>query len=88
MKYKIIGLYYTKPRLIQGADGEVRPARVGIWIDIGGIADFNSIGQKKVIDIQYHEDERLFYVYFDKGGMRTIPYLADTEVTYNEINEK
>jgi hypothetical protein len=88
MRYKITGIFYTKPRLIHSADGEVHAARVGIWVDVGQPADFNSIGQKRVTAIEYDEDNRLFKVYFDKGGMRTIPLSSDTEITYEEINEK
>jgi len=89
MNYKITGIYYTKPRLVHCQDGEVRPSREGVWIDIGGIASYNSvIPLKKVIDITYDEDSKYFSVYFDKGGMRVIPMLPDTEITYDLIDEK
>jgi hypothetical protein len=81
-KYKITGIYYSKPRILRDANGEVLPARVGIWIDVGQLADFNSLGQKKVEEIIFDKELNCFKVFFVKGGMKTVPYLLDTEVVY------
>jgi hypothetical protein len=87
-KYKIAGIWYTKPRLLRDANGEALPTRVGEFIDIGQLANYNSVGMKRVVDIIYDEDSKYFSVYFDKGGMKVIPLLPDTEILYEEINAK
>ena len=81
-KYKIAGIWYSKPFLARNADGEVSHTRVGESFFINQLANFDNIGLKKVVDIVYDEDNRLFSVFFDKGGLKVVKYQYDTEVTY------
>ena len=81
-EYKIHSIWYSKPHFTRDGHGEILHYRVGVAITLGEVAPFDSIFMKKVVDIQYKPDHKLFYVYFEKGGVRTIPLAEDTEVTY------
>lgn len=83
-KYKIVGIYYSKPRLIRGADGEAVATRVGLYINIGKPADFNGMGMKVVENIEFKDD--YFHIYFKKGGLLVVPYGLDTEILYDTTN--
>jgi hypothetical protein len=87
-KYKIAGIWYTKPFLSRGADGEVSHTRVAESFFINQPSNFDGYGLKKVVDIVYDEDNRLFSVFFDKGGLKIVQYQYDTEVTYQMIDAK
>ena len=87
-KYKIAGIWYTKPFLARGGDGEVSHTRVAESYFINQLANFDNIGLKKVVDIVYDDDNRLFSVFFDKGGLKVVQYQYDTEVTYQLADEK
>ena len=86
-QYKIVGLYYSKPKTVRGADGEALHTRVGVWVTVGSIAEYDFIMGKVVESIVWDENLRQFKVYYKMGGLRIIPYLADTEVTYEEITD-
>lgn len=85
---KIISLYYTKPGITRDANGEVVYHRYGCWITVGGTAPYDWKGEKKVDRIEWDEDTRQFRVFFSQGGFKTIPYLTDTEVTYEYVTKK
>jgi len=87
-KYKIIGIYYSKPKLTRDANGEAMSFRYGICANIGQLFDFNGMGLKTVENIVYNKELDLFEITFVKGGVLTVPRQADTEVLYEEIKEK
>jgi hypothetical protein len=88
IKYKIVGIWYTKPFLSRGSDGEVSHTRVAESFFVNQPSNFDGYGLKKVVDIVYDEDNRLFSVFFDKGGLKVVQYQYDTEVTYQMIDVK
>lgn len=87
MQYKIAGIFYTKPFIVRDAAGEVHAGRVPVRINVGSPSDFDGY-EKKVTEIKWDEDLRQFFVFFEKGGMKTVPYLLDTEVSYIEETVK
>ena len=87
-KYKIIGIYYTKPKITYDSGGEVIMGRIGVWLDVGSFGEFNGIGQKKVLSIDYDATLNSFRITYDKGGLRVIPMLPDTEITYELKGKK
>jgi hypothetical protein len=82
--YKIISIYYTRPVVLHDSDGEVHPGRAGVWITVG-VPDSFGIGQKEVTNIVYDKDSNSFKVSYKSGGLKVIPYLFDTEVSYLEV---
>lgn len=95
MNYKIIGLFYTKPRIV--LDGNLEPvaSRLAVSIRVGILFELMAgYGMRKVSRIKFAEEEKQFYVYFDecnrqfpRKALLTIPLLADTEVFYEEVSE-
>lgn len=87
-QYKIHSIYYTKPSITRDANGEVVYYRYGCCVTVGIPAPFDGQFEKKVTRIEFNEETNSFRVYFDKGGLKTVPFLADTEVTYENITDK
>lgn len=87
-KYKIHSIWYSKPHFTRDGHGEILHYRIGVILTVGSLADFDGLAPKKVIRIEFNDELRHFEIHFEKGGMRTVPMLADTEVTYQVINEK
>ena len=85
---KIVSIYYTKPGMSRDANGEAVYYRYGCWVTVNEPAPYSDKWLKKVISILWDEDLRQFMVYFDKGGFKTIPYLPDTEVTYEYVTQE
>ncbi len=87
-KYKITGLYYSKPRLVRGADGEAMPVRTGMYVNVGLPYEANGIAPRTVESIEWDYDINSFKVYFKKGGLLVIPKHFDTEIFYEIDNGK
>ena len=87
-QYKITSIYYTKPRISRTATGEVIDYRYGVTVTVDAACDYDGIAPKKVTKIEFDDDLQLFKVYFEKGGLKTIPMLPDTEVCYSPIKKE
>lgn len=84
VKYKIIGIWYSKPVILRDAHGEAHPGRNGVTICVGSV-DMFGVGTKVVTSIEFDKELNAFRVNYKQGGLKIVPYLQDTEVTYNEI---
>ena len=83
-KYKIAGLYYSKPALTRNVDGEAFSYRYGVYINVGQACDYDGLAPRRVTNIMFDKDSNSFRVHYDKGGLKIIPFLEDTEVVYQE----
>jgi hypothetical protein len=86
----IKAVYYSKPRMFHDASGEVIVGRIGVMYTVGEVTSITGIGQRKIDEIVWNDDLRLFEIRFNKTdkayrykGLIVVPYLADTEVYYS-----
>lgn len=88
-KYKIVSIYYSKPRVYSSPTGEPVAGRIGINITVGMACDYDGMAAKQVERIEYDTKLVAFKVYYRNKGMKVIPKLSDTEVVYElETNAK
>lgn len=86
-KYKITSIYYTKPAMTRDANGEAVFFRFGVNLTVGLHADYDKNGAKVIASIDFNEKERQFYIHFVGGGLKTVQWQNDTEVTYKEVKD-
>ncbi len=86
-QYKIISLTYSKPIILRDAHGEAHPGRSSVTIAVGSADQFGAYA-KMVDAIEYDEKIKVFLVKYKGGGIKTIPMLSDTEVTYELVTKK
>ena len=86
--YKIAGLYYSKPRLVRGADGEALPTRLGVYVTVGMPFDFGGIAPREVVRIEFKQDYNEFYIHLKGNALLTVPKQYDTEVYYETFKER
>ena len=87
-KYKIVGLYYTRPRIMTATDGSPVSARYGVTIEVNRRVAFVGDRQRPVESITYVDNYFKITLKEEKdvpNGLLVIPMLPDTEVFYEEI---
>lgn len=82
-RYRVVGFGYLRARKYIDGRGEVVFGKEWIQYSTGELAYFK-LALKKIERIIFDDSTRTLRVYFEKGGLKIIPYSPEMEIDYVE----